>query len=262
MRYVIGSGWWSADEHSDGRAVRHGSARNRSSEFHAIWYRAICEFTKPEKIIIVDSASPNSPPVDQDDSRLELISLNVNAGHSTNHTGKYCGYTRAILVALEYALQCDADYFVYVEQDALIYGNGIIEYCIKNMSMPAMFGHPNGTMQRLQQSLFIIDLAFARAFMSRLHAINATDNDIPPEAKFHLACSRGHLYVGLALVKLSMRNEFWWRRSWGALDRMKRYDWLPFGSGRDRPVDFVSNFFYFQHGSEEEIGHFLSLLES
>ena len=86
----------------------------------------------------------------------EFLSLPLNAGHSTDHKGKYSGWMRSILLGLEYAYLSDTEYFVYVEQDALLYGDNIVEKCIDKMTKPYMFGSGLGTKQPLQQSFFII----------------------------------------------------------------------------------------------------------
>ena len=68
------------------------------------------------------------------------IRLPRNPGHATVHTGHYSGWTASVLYSLEYALAADIDYLVYVEQDVLLYGQGIIEHCIARMRKPLMFG--------------------------------------------------------------------------------------------------------------------------
>lgn len=257
-RYVIVSGWWCPDDGEDSRRKLLGDDYIRSAEFHKVWYAAVDKYTNPEKILIVDSASPQPPPLNGDDPRVEYVRLSLNAGHSTNHQGKYCGYTRAILVGLEYALQCDADYLVYVEQDALVYGDGIVEHCINRMSHPYMFGHPRGTVQRLQQSFFIIKLDSARRFIQRLHSIAARDGEVSPEEKFHIAASKGPVAL---LCYLGQRREkkAYQRLDWKITPWLRNYDFLPMGYGRSRPVDFGEPFFYFQHGDREEVSKFLGL---
>ena len=79
-----------------------------------------------------------------------------NAGYSINHTGHLCGVVRAHLFGISYALINEVDYWVYVEQDALLYGAEIVEKCIDRMKRPYMFGSGEGTPQPTQHSLMII----------------------------------------------------------------------------------------------------------
>lgn len=243
-RYVIGSGWWCAD---GARAGAMGDERIRGAEFHHQWYRALDRFTQPEKIVIVDSASPIKPAMG-DDPRLEFISLTDNSGHSTQLKGaRFCGWTRGVAAGLGYAIATETDYFVYVEQDVLLHGAGIIEACIAAMRTPYMFGDPRGTPQLLQQSFFIIAKRGMAPFLSRLLAIPQADNQIGPETKFHIAASG----VLSALPKAPLA----W--SHGVTRRLLRpfraYDFLPVGYGRTRPIDFGTPQFYFQHGSAAEL---------
>jgi hypothetical protein len=258
MKYIIFSGWWCPEEGADTRDQLLGDDFIRSADFHRLWYNAIDKFTVPEKIVIVDSGSPTKPPLAEHDPRLEYLSLNHNAGHSTNHVGKYCGFTRAALIGIEYALQCDADYAVYVEQDALIYGDGIIEHCIGKMKRPFMFGHSAGTAQRIQQSLFVIKLSAARGFLDRIHAIKDRDGAVSPEEKFHIAACFGPANALAHLAK--NRKKFPYTKvDWGITSRVRNYDFLPIGFGRSRPMDFEQPYFYFQHGSQEELANFVKL---
>jgi hypothetical protein len=257
VSYVLCTGWWCVPGDADTRARRYGSDFIRAEQFHRLWYDAVCRFTAPRKILIVDSASPVPPPFCSSDPRVEYLRLAVNAGHATAHTGKYCGYTRAILVALEYAAHCDVEYFVYLEQDALIFGEGILERCIDEMRTDYSFGHPSGTPQRLQQSLFIVRVSAIRRFLRRLHAIEQRDGDLSPEAKFHIACSRGPVKALVQLQLLASSYPLAWRWTWGLFTRLRDYDWLPVGYGRTRPLKFDDDMFYFQHGSDEEIDTFV-----
>jgi len=256
-KYIISSGWWCNESENDGREKFLGSPEIRGHQFHKLWYKTISDFSSPSKILIVDSCSPIKPIIDENDERLELISLNSNAGHSTSMVGKYCGYTRAILVAMEYAMQCDTDYFVYVEQDVLLYGESIIEKCIDEMITDYMFGEAKNSPGKLQQSLFIIKQSAIRTFIKRLHAIHYSDKELNPEDKFSIAASRGWVplltYVAVAKRKSNVMR-------W--LDyQLTKYlgNWckLPIGFGRDRPINFNNEFFYFQHGSEIEIERLL-----
>jgi hypothetical protein len=148
---------------------------------------------------------------------------------------------------------------VYVEQDVLLFGSGIIEHCISRMRKPLMFGSGEGTPQPLQQSFFIVRRDGMRRFLAGLHLIAKPDKIIAPEWKFMLASLGAHG----ALIEWLCGNEV--RRSrlyrmLGHLMQRMGYDLLPIGYGRSRPLDPGARHFYFQHGSQEEIREYLRLL--
>lgn len=260
MNYIVGSGWWCTENaENDGRSVFYGSDWIRSKDFHKLWYWAVNEFTSPQKIFIVDSASPVAPDLSSCDPRLEFVSLPINAGHSTNHLGKFSGWTRSVLLGLEYAMASEADYFVYIEQDVLISGWGIVEYCIGQMRTPYMFGAGNGTSQVLQQSFFVVSKAGMRRFADRLRQVSAPDREISPEDKFFLAASRMGRVLSRIYCYARKKRKGWARKRLVRYLRIKykNYDELPFGFGRSRPIDFGDHYYYFQHASQAELDEYI-----
>lgn len=253
MKYIIFSGWWCDDAtKSDDRNSYMGDDEIRKQGFHSKWYDCINKYTNPSKIVIIDSNSPVKPPINQQDSRLEVISLSDNFGHSTNHKGKMCGVTRAHLMGVFYAHMCDADYCVYIEQDALVYGKGIVEKAISSMDKPYMFGGGDKTPYATQQSFFIIRKDGYMPFIKRMTSLKSTCNQIAPENKFAIACSP----ILSALPETLFRV-----RGIGKLLRLfKLFRKVPFGYGRSRPIDFSDSHFYFQHGDKDELAHFLDLM--
>lgn len=260
MKYIVSSGWWCAGQVADTRAELLGDDAIREQAFHQLWYEAINRYASPEKILIVDSCSPVKPQIDKKDERLEFVSLNVNAGHSTNHIGQFCGYSRAILLGLEYAIQCETDYFVYVEQDALIYGDGIIEHCIESMRSPYMFGSGRGTPGIIQQSFFIIRRDGIRPFLKRIRAIAYTDHDLSPEFKFHIAAGQTPLHFHAYLHRYPKRRFSKWL-AWQLKKHFTGWDELPVGYGRARPINFDEPFYYFQHGSSDELSRYQEIID-
>lgn len=235
-RYMIGSGWWCSGE--DSHLPHHqGDARIRDANFHHIWYRLVDNFTDPSRILIIDSASPAPPPICPDDKRIHIHRLASNPGHATFCQGRFCGWTASVLLGLQDCLHSDNDYFVYIEQDVLLYGDGIIELAISTMNCPYMFGDAAGLPQPLQQSLFIIHQDGIASFISHLLAIPDTDSELSPERKFHYSCQSPFM---------AQKFSRWlWRHR-------RRYNFLPFGYGRKRPLDLTRPHFYFQHGAAEE----------
>ena len=256
-KYVIGSGWWCAEKEADTRQELLGDDSIRGKEFHQLWYQSVCKYSSPTKILIVDSASPIKPDINPHDPRIELLSLDVNAGHSTNHSGKFCGYVRAIQAGMMYALQCEVDYYVYVEQDALLFGDDVIDKCIEKMATPYMFGSSGDTPQPIQQSLFIIHKDGILPFLKRLNGLSYTDNEICPEKKFHLVCSKGPVsflgWLSFNLHKNKLAKWFYWQ----AFKYLRNYDYLPMGYGRTRPINFDDEQFYFQHGELSDLEKYL-----
>ncbi len=256
-KYVIGSGWWCAEKEADTRQELLGDDSIRGKEFHQLWYQSVCKYSSPTKILIVDSASPIKPDINADDPRLELLSLDVNAGHSTHHLGKFCGCVRAMQLGMMYALQCEVDYYVYVEQDALLFGEGVIEKCIEKMTTPYMFGSGEGTPLSTQQSLFVIRKDGILPFLKRLNGLSYTDNEICPEEKFHLVCSKGPVsflgWLSFNRHKNKLAKWFYWQ----AFKYLRNYDYLPVGYGRARPINFDDEQFYFQHGELSDLDEYL-----
>jgi hypothetical protein len=257
--YVITSGWWCGKVEGEIRKIQ-GSDAIRQVTFFIEWKNAVKRCCKPKKIMVLDSASPTRPNSDEL-SDVEFISIDKNPGHSTDHTGQYSGYMRSIMMGIAYAEACDADYWVYVEQDALLKGEGIIEYCISKMTTPYMFGSGHGTPQMLQQSLCIIRKDGYAPFLKRLRNIELKDKELAPEIKFILASSRILSVLPASLFQHLNDQNFVGR----CLQRIVRwsskkglsYDHLPIGYGRTRPINFDEQYYYFQHGTEEELAkHF------
>ena len=254
MSYVLGTGWWCAAPDGGGdRPLAKGDEMIRGVAFHHLWFAAVDRYTRPEKIIVVDSASPVPPPLCKTDPRIEYLRLDHNAGHSSVHTGRFSGWTRSVLLGLQYANLCEADYFVYVEQDALVFGDGLVESAIAAMRGPYMFGHPGDTPQPLQQSFFVIRRDGFESFLRRYVAVRSPDRLVAPEKKFAVATSPvlGTVPEVLLYTRSPLASP--------VSRLLGRYDLLPFGYGRNRPVDFAAEQFYFQHGSEEEVRSYCEL---
>jgi len=257
--YVITSGWWSTEDDIDDRTIKVGDSFIRSKDFHKLWYEVIDRFTKAKKVYIVDSASPVKPILG---SNEELVSLVENAGHSTHHTGKLCGVSRAHLLGMSLALANEVDYWVYIEQDALIYGDEIIEKAIENMTKPYMFGAGWGTPQPMQQSFMIIKREAIPTFIKNFIAIKARDNQISPETKFAIAVSPFLKMLPESLFYDIHAKSFKNRVVWRLFKMFQGFDDLPFGYGRQRPLDFNDKYLYFQHGDKKELDNYIEKLEA
>jgi len=256
LRYVIGSGWWCAD--TDERSVNPerkllGDEAIRGVTFFRIWFDSLRRCTSPMAIAVVDSNSPVKPDLSLREE-VFWLELPLNAKHSTNHVGQWSGWMRSVLLSGHYALNSDADYFVYVEQDCLLQGDGIIEHCIEHMKKDLMFGSGEGTPQPLQQSFFILRRQGLGRFLDNLVSLRKTDRDLTPEWKFIYASWRP-LVVASNLGLLENPRV---RRLALRLARRFFFDHLPVGTGRVRPLPSGARFLYFQHGTSEELATYLA----
>lgn len=263
MKYIIASGWWSCQRDEDTRDQLIGDDQIRNSDFHTLWYQCIKRFTNADEIVVIDSASPIKPENINDET---WISLRKNFGHSTNHESKYSGVSRSFMMSMMYAFANDYDYWVYIEQDALIYGDNIIEQAIKNSYQSIIWGDGKGTPQPTQQSLMIFEKNQIPVFLYHYEKINCTDAEISPEWKFLFAAN------SLARILPSTTLKYLANPSKSRIANLPkkifikflrlfdRFDDLPFGYGRVRPINFEDSHFYFQHGDKQELKLFLNKL--
>lgn len=259
MKYIIGSGWWCSDHKENNRDKYFGDDSIRSVSFHKEWLNSINTNTFPDKICIIDSNSPIKPKLESD--KIIFITLNENGGHSTHHIGKYSGWMRSVLHSMSYAQNSNCEYYVYVEQDVLLSGIGIIEYCINNMKKPYMFGKCNTFKNPLQQSFFIIKKEYIDNFLSNIYSINYTDKQISPEKKFALATSYFFRLIP-KFIFISPKNKLLKKLTWRIQNTIckiiSNYQYLPIGYGRDRPINFNDKHYYFQHANKDEINEYIA----
>jgi len=257
---LICTGWYSSNEARTYQTFGDDSIRNNS--FRPLWWHSVDTFIKPQHVLVVDSASPVKP---EDHlytlTKFSTIELLNNPGHAQNCTTHYAGWMASILVGLEFALLNDVDFFLYVEQDAIVYGKGFIEK-IKQQLIKIDFVFGDNMFGGIQQSVFAINKKGVRKFLSALHEINYTDRQIAPELKFMYAAS---VIKSLPLIGLcsSDNPRLVWRSSTKLftllMPFLKQYSVLPFGYGRVRPINFSDDIFYFQQGSVDEINAYKKL---
>lgn len=255
--FILCTGWWCDNNDSNDRAKKYGDESLRKVDFFNEWYRSVNKFISPSHIIVVDSASPVKPDI----SKLEnvrWITLKQNFGHSTQHVGKYSGVMHSFFTSLKEVENSDADYWVYLEQDALVKGVDIINFAISKMRKPMMFGSGIKTPQPVQQSLMIVKKSYISKFVSHLQTIKAKDCEISPEMKFAIASNyilrllpeSVYIYVEknnlfakfIKKIIFKISNSF-----------VSDYQPLPFGFGRVRPINFTDEYLYFQHASKDEL---------
>jgi hypothetical protein len=253
---VLSTGWY-CDDSGMRDYCPQGSDLVRQSEFRPTWWASVNTFLKPAHVFVVDSASPT--PIDDSvftSTSIQQLRLTINPGHAQNAIYHYCGWMASVLLGLEYTLACGADYFLYVEQDALVYGRDFVDRIEQALIRSRyVFGSGEGTYWPLQQSVFAIRKDGIRPFLQRIHGIPYCDRDVSPEVKFALAS-------GISTLRYWLGRAF----LWPALGSPLRYGigmrlaamapgfaTLPFGYGRRRPISFDDPCFYFQHGSLHEI---------
>ncbi len=252
---LVCTGWYASNESRT--YTTYGDDMVRGPAFRSLWWQSIDRFVRPAAVLVVDSASPiKSSDQKFTRTKVEHIELQKNPGHSQNCVGHYCGYMASVILGMEYAMYNDVDFFVYVEQDALIYGDGLIP-AIKQMlrKNDVLFGAagPNGD---IEQSVFAVSKRGLRKFVANLHRINFSDRQIAPEMKFMYAASKLRHVPLLGLA--SWDRPFVMRRISDFLIRAllsitSDYALLPFGYGRVRPINFSDETFYFQQGTAREI---------
>ena len=251
---LVTSGWYST--HEPRSYITAGDDLIRGVGFRPLWWRSLDTFVKPEHVFIVDSASPVKPgDAAHTSTPVQHAELLINPGHSQNGKTHYCGAMGAIIMGLEFALHSNVDMMLYIEQDALVYGDAIVEKTKSALRRKDLVFGASGA-HDIQQSFFAANKRGIRRFLSALHAIDYSDKRVAPEHKFMFAASRG---LPSAVVKLAEYTDIAKLRGAGVrlFDMVcglsRNYAFLPFGYGRERPIDFNDEVFYFQHGSAEEL---------
>ena len=233
-KIVVGSGWW-CDVTPHEWAL--GSASTRSIGFFDLWYRQVSECLRPDRVIVTDSASPLKPSY-RAHKGLQWVELDRNYGHANDiRVGrirtKYSGFTRSVINGAMYALCCDADFYVYVEQDCLLYGKDFLNEAVGNSTADILLGAPTENGKglggrpadgMLQQSLIVVRRSGLERLLIGLLSTTATDGEVSPEETMRM--------------------------------RLQPFDfvWVPYG--RSRPIDFNRSHFYVQHLDEDELASF------
>ena len=128
------------------------------------------------------------------------------------------------------ALMNDTDYSVFVEQDCAVVGGGIVEQAIAEMEgagKKISYGKLDGMGSYIEQSFVIIKNDYILEFIEHYLAIPKTDNvfdGMSPEIKFRT---------------INEKDTFWYP--------------LPFGYGRNRPINFQDATFYAQQMTTDEL---------
>ena len=237
-KIIVGTGWWCSDEDSPWRI---GTARAKQVDFFEIWHKQVRNCLSPDRIVIVDSASPIKCPTTVGQSDIVVIPLDRNYGHANDiRIGKinthFCGFTRSVMMTAMYALSCDADIFVYIEQDCLIFGKNFLSAALNGISEDIILGHPTqggrglhgrAAAPMLQQSLMIVRRNGLPRFIDGIASAPWTDGEKSPEETMRL--------------------------------RLPPHGLLAVSCGKSRPVDFTLKNFYVTAFSDEELDQAVAL---
>jgi hypothetical protein len=237
QKIVVGSGWWSADVRSQWNI---GDDLIRSSDFFRLWYRQVMKSLNPTLILVTDSNSPKKPDWRKFE-RVQWIVLDENYGHSNDirvglSKTKFSGISRSRIMGALFALCCDADYFVYVEQDCLLRGEDFLKTSIGDRDFDFFCGqrteggrglHGGVAAPMLQNSVLIMKRRGMERYIANMIAAPETDGELSSEVKME----RGMAPYGILQV--------------------------PYG--RSRPIDFSRSHFYAQHLTRDELVAFLEV---
>lgn len=233
-KYIIGSGWWCdhmGRKDPDGNRIgKFILDCNRSPEFSKVWYHFVNKYTSPKKIFIVDSNSPIKPDISNNtDKRIEIVSMKKNFGSARQRQGSLTGGERAFLTGCFYALMNDVDYFVYIEQDCLVRGEGWIDYLLEEMkeknSCIAFNTWPAG--YKAEWCLCVVKTSYILKFINT-----------------YIAMAPGISELKFDKIRKNRNINF-----------MK----IPFGYGRNRPINFGDKYFYAQQWKKEEYEQILKM---
>lgn len=258
---LVISGWFAAHKPRDYKT--YGDDEIRGDGFRPLWWKSVDHFVRPEHVLVVDSAAP----LKVDDSALtstsvRTLELLVNPGHSQNTTHHYCGFMAGFIMGLEYALYSGVDYCVYLEQDALAYGEDLVPRIEQKLARtPILFGGQRG--EFVEQSIMVFDRRVMRRFLQQLHGIDGSDNKVAPELKCMIAATSllSRLPSGpmMSYNRHRLVRRFFEKLGLAVAKLSGQYSSVPFGYGRLRPINFQDDCFYFQHGTADELKQYRRL---
>jgi hypothetical protein len=234
-KVVVGSGWWSAGVRSQWTI---GDDLTRSTAFFTLWYRQVMKSLNPSMIFVTDSRSPNKPD-SRKFERVQWIELDKNYGHANDirvglSKAKFSGSNLCKIMGAAFALCCDADYFVHVQQGCVLRGDDFLKKSIGEQDFDFFCGqraeggrglHGAVAAPMLQDSVLIMKKSGIENYISKIISAPETDGELSPEAKMERY--------------------------------MAPYGLLQVPYGRSRPIDFSRSHFYAIHLTRDELMAFL-----
>lgn len=222
MSYIIGTGWWC--DGSTKKSPLHGEERvvDRMQVFN-VWLASIKKYTNPDSIVVVDSASPAKPRFSK--SGMMVIPMTGNL-YGPDFGLKNGVATRQVFLGAFYALFNKADYYVWVEQDCLLCGEGIIERAIREMRdadySAGLWNHPYKI-----ETCFMI---FRCSSVGKIFSKYFSEKSNAPELRY-------------------------WE-----MTKCLNFAPISFGYGRNRPICWEDEHFFAQQISQAEMDRFWGLL--
>lgn len=235
MKTIVGTGWWAPDDLSQTTLTRH-------ERMFPMWYHFVRKYIDPDRIVVVNSANRRKPDFSAYEG-VEVINLDRNYGtgnaikNGTIRT-KYNGWTRSCYLSCCYALACDAEQFVYVEQDCLLRGADLLQEATHSSVYPVWLGPAPGKGYKPGSK----DLVQLAGF-NQVSLIVARHDGLISLMK---ACVEGPYTDGERPAEVRLAENLG-----GRFNLIK----IPFG--RSRPLDLSAPVMYAQDWSREELTAFL-----
>lgn len=235
MKIIVGTGWWAPDDLSQTTLTRH-------ERIFPMWHHFVRKYIDPDGIVVINSANERKPDFNAYDD-VEVINLDKNYGTGNAIRNgaiktKYNGWTRSCYLSCAYALACDADWFVYVEQDCLLRGPNLLQEATHSSIHPVWLGpvpgkgYKPGTTELVQLAGF-----------HQVSLIIARNDGLISLMK---ACVEGPYTDGEKPAEVRLSENLG-----GKFNLIK----IPFG--RSRPLDLSAPVMYAQDWTREELKMFL-----
>ncbi len=214
-----------------------GYYEDEDREYHRnlfkLWWKNTIFHTKhnpPEQIYVLDAGSE----MPWEDKKGCWIDMPYNLGHvcDTMAIGKkkfmhpICGWSTSTLLGAMLAYNSNTD-LIYKEQDCLAFGHWVEEMykSLGQNNIKLITGGLDPNLPfRVEQSLFGITNDFLLKFITDYMNIKEPDWETIPEHKWDY------------LINTAWKDNF---------------EWLKFGYGRARPVDYDKKVFYLQHAPHD-----------
>ena len=234
-KVVVGSGWWCEDKDRVGSA-----AATTTTAFFYLWYAQVLNCLSPSSIVITDSRSPLKPDY-QSFELIRWIELDCDDEHADDdQTGKiqakYSGFTASLINGCVHALNCNADYYVYVAQDCLLKGDNFLTEAIGECTEDILINavaesgnrpHEEPVTTKKTTSLIIVKRSGMERLVSSLIRADREEN------------------LGSADIIITLEQHL---QPVGAVQ-------IPYGCSR--PIEFRKSHFYVQHLSADELNDFI-----
>jgi hypothetical protein len=197
-------------------------------ELFKIWYKNTMYHTRknPPVAIFVINANGYMP---KDQRKGTWIDIPYNLGHvcdtmaigSMPYKHGLCGWTMGTLIGALLAFNSNAD-MVYKEQDCLAFGPWVEEiYKTLGNKIKIVTGKLDPALPfKIEQSLFAVKYEYLIDFVRTYISITIPDWEMVPEHKWE------------RLIQTQWKD---------------RFEFLPFGYGRDRPINYDDKVWYMQH---------------